>query len=303
MKNFSEKERCCETIFQSITPCWHTYTSGKQTPVLFANEQDMSLVMNIIAQASFEYTGVVKNLAFEVMNNHLHFVFAGDLHTVNMMLSFIMKRLRRAFCLEKLPDVLSKPIEDLASMRNHIAYVHRNGYVANPGYTPFSYPWGSGAYYFMPSNNGKPFSEISSIENRSMFRSRDVRLPSDWQVVDSHGAPFIAPPSFCDIGLGMAMFRDAHHYFAAISKNVEAYSGLAVELDDSEFLTDQELFALLLRIVREKYRLPSLRELSKAQCLDLARTLHYDYRSSNGQIRRVLGLSQYEVDILFPMGK
>ena len=42
-------------------------------------------------------------------------------------------------------------------------------------------------------------------------------------------------------------------------------------------------------------------DLSKAQKMDLARSLHYDFRSSNGQIRRILGLSQYEVDSLFPL--
>ena len=45
--------------------------------------------------------------------------------------------------------------------------------------------------------------------------------------------------------------------------------------------------------------MPILSERSNAQKLDLARTLHYDYRSSNGQIRHVLGLNQYDVDQLF----
>ena len=45
------------------------------------------------------------------------------------------------------------------------------------------------------------------------------------------------------------------------------------------------------------------KELTGAQRLDLARTLHFDYRSYNGQIRRLLNLSQYEVDSLFPARK
>lgn len=120
-----------------------------------------------------------------------------------------------------------------------------------------------------------------------MFRTGEYKIPDSFRILDGH----ICPASFCAIGLGMAMFRDAHHYFSAVSKSVEAYSGIAVEIDDGEFLTDQELFAKVLKIVREKYR------------LDLARTLNYDYRSSNGQIRRVLDLGQYEVDSLFPKGK
>ena len=299
--------------FECSKPFWHTYTSGKQTPFLFENDQAMSLVMNIIAHAAFVYADKIRIVSFEVMNNHLHFIIAGDLDSIDNMMSFILKRIRRSFGLESLPEVSSKPIDDLASMRNHIVYVHRNGYVAHPEHTPFSYPWGSGAYYFMPIMRGRLFSKITSRENRSMFRSRDVKLPPDWQVVtvetssfpdESYStALFISPHSFCDISFGMAMFRDAHHYFASISKNVEAYSGMAAELDDGEFLTDQELFMQIVKIIREKHHLATLRDLSKAQRLDLARSLHYDFRSSNRQIRRILGLSEYEVDSLFPLSK
>ena len=243
-----------------------------------------AMVMNVIAHAAFDFASKVTIVAFEVMNNHLHFVLSGDIGSVDGMLDFILKRIRRSLSLDRLPDVSSKPIEDLASMRNHIVYVHRNGYVANLNHTPFSYPWGTGPYYFSQASHGRLFSEITSVENRSMFRSRDVRLPSDWQVLDAcpttykakSSAPvgareiipfkisYVSPDSFCDITLGMALFRDAHHYFAAVSKNVEAYSGIAVELDDGEFLTD---------------------------------------RSSNGQIRRTLGLGQYEIASLFPEGQ
>lgn len=54
-----------------------------------------------------------------------------------------------------------------------------------------------------------------------------------------------------------------------------------------------------------KYTIPLAGNLclSLKPITDLARTLHYDYRSSNGQIRRVLGLGQYEVDSLFPKGE
>ena len=61
-----------------------------------------------------------------------------------------------------------------------------------------------------------------------------------------------------------------------------------------------ELFTQIISIIKERYQKTSLRELSKAQKLDLARTLHYDFRCSNGQLRRVIGLTQYEVDALFP---
>lgn len=132
-----------------------------------------------------------------------------------------------------------------------------------------------------------------------MFRSRLPKLPQDSPVIEGH----IAPPSYCALKLGMSMFRDAHQYFSMVSKNVEAYSEIAAELDDSLFLTDTELFTITGKIIRKKYMVTSVRELNKEQKLDLIRTLHYDYHSSNGQISRLPGISQYEVDSLFPLSK
>lgn len=255
--------------------------------------------MNVIAMAAHLNAERVKNLSFEVMDNHLHFVMCGRKPDIDEMFSYMFNRTRRSIPLTGGLSVSYKPIEDLSSARNHIVYTHRNGYVANHNHTPFSYPWGTNAYYFMPKRNGIPFSQIKSIENRRMFRGRDVKLPPDWQVLDG----YVDPSSYCDIETGMALFRDANHYFSLVSKNVEAYSGVAVELDDGEFLTDQELFSKILSKVRDQYHLTSLRELTTPQRYDLAKALHYEYRSSNGQIRRVLGISEFEVNTLFPLGK
>ena len=59
-----------------------------------------------------------------------------------------------------------------------------------------------------------------------MFRGRDPNLPRQWEIIDGH----ICPLSFCSIQSGMDMFRDAHHYFYLISKNIEANAELSVEI-------------------------------------------------------------------------
>lgn len=260
MKTFSESERMCQMAFDSCGNVWHGYTSGKEMPMLFVNDEDLIFAMNVIAYAAFVYKGVVRILTFEVMNNHFHFVLCGNENDIQEFFRLIVRKLKRTIpCAGNLKLEL-KPVADLQSLRNNIVYNNRNGYVADPGHTPFSYPWGAGRYYFNSFPITSTFKEISYLENRRMFRGANVDIPDDWQVIDG----YIAPPSFCDIRLGMA---------------------------------------ILLQKVRDQYRVASFRDLSKAQRLDLARTLHYDYRSSNGQIRRVLGLTQYEVDSLFPMGK
>lgn len=306
MKNFAEKETICEKLFGSRGPYWHVYTSGKDTPVLFVTEEDFWFVMNVIAQAANEFrpssgdsprSGGVVIIAFEVMGNHLHSVLSGKKETVLEFFSFIFKRISRTVKGMKDVPVTVKPIDNLGYLRNNIVYIHRNGYVADPRHTPFSYPWGTGRYFFNDIPTHTRYSDLKLTPKRQMFRGRAPELPGDWAIIDG----YVAPSAYCAIQFGMGLFRDAHQYFNLLGKNVEAYQELALEFGDTDFLTDSELFVKVASIVRETYRLTGIRDLSKAQKLDLARTLHYDYRSSNGQIRRILGLSQNDVNSLFPL--
>lgn len=237
---FKERERCCEATFRDGGPYWHAYTSGKETPLLFAREEDLVFVMNVVAQAAALFPEV-RIIAFEVMNNHFHFVVSADEKAVLTFWGFVRKRLVRSFPLMKGLQITIKPIGDLGALRNNIVYTNRNGYVADSSHTPFSYPWGTGRYYFLDRPRGKTLAQIFVDDRRRMFRCRIPALPGGWEV--SNG--YVAPWNYCAVKLGMAMFRDAHHYFMMVSKNVETYAELAAGLDDGEFLTDTELFARL----------------------------------------------------------
>lgn len=296
MSIFKEKEGCCEATFRSGGPYWHAYTSGKDTPLLFVRDEDLVFVMNVVAQAAALFPEVWV-IAFEVMNNHFHFVVSAEENSVLAFWAFIRKRQARSFPLMKGLQVTLKPIEDLGSLRNNIVYTNRNGYVADPAHTPFSYPWGTGRYYFLDWPKGKALGRIFVDGRRKMFRCRTPILPGEWEVVGG----YIAPWNYCAVKFGMAMFRDAHHYFMMVSKNVEAYAELAAVLDDGEFLTDSELFSRLSSLLRSDYGVFSIKDLTKPQKFDLARKLRYEFRSSNGQVSRVLGLSRYEIDSLFPL--
>lgn len=296
MKNFTDSERKCETNFQCSCPYWHAYTSGRDTALLFTNDNELVFVMNLIAQTASLYQGVTI-IAFELMNNHFHFIVSARREAVIDFWQYLQKRLKRFFAAISQTQLSIKQIDTLQSLRNNIVYTNRNGYVANPNYTPFSYPWGTGRYYFLDSPSGINVSDARYDDLRTMFRCRTLEMPDNWQIKDG----YIMPSSYCAVKFGMSLFRDAHHYFAMVSKNVEAYSEVAVEIDDGEFLTDSELFEQLMRIIKKHYGQTSMRSLTGAQKMDLARCLHYDFRSSNGQIRRLLGLAQYEIDSLFPL--
>lgn len=297
MKTFIEAERFCNATFQNAGRFWFASSPGKETPILFTADDDFTLVMNVIAQIAFLFPKM-KIVSFVVMDNHFHFVVNCD--SEDMIRDFfeaVKRRMQRILHLVSQLELDIRPITDLKSLRNHIVYTHRNGYVVHPECIPFSYRWGSGRYYFNDYPANETLGPMTVRQRRTMFKGRDPQLPDDWAVIEGH----VDPRAFCSVKFGMALFRNAHHYMSLLTKNVEAWADLAGELGDGEFLTDPELFDRLQIILRENYCVGSIRDLSKAQIQDLARTLRYKFRSSNGQIRRVLGLTQYEVDSLFPL--
>ena len=299
MATFTEKERECNCTFMNGGPYWHLYTNGKETSLLFKENQDFTFGVNVLAQAVLKFQSV-RVVSFTLMDNHIHILASGERENLAEFFTFFRKRIFRGLNLPPsfgfTPQI--KEVADLSSMRNHIVYIHRNGYVADKGHTPYSYPWGTGPYYF-GSNLPilRTYKDSTTVERREMFRGRIPDIPKDWKMAGG----YIAPPSFCSIVFGMAMFRDAHHYYFFLNKNVEEYQSMAAELDDCEFLTDSEAYNGILAVLRTDYNGRAMKDLTKAQKFDLARKLRHDFRSSNGQIRRVLGLSQYEVDSLFPL--
>ena len=295
MRDFAEKERAAPAAFSGSGPYWHAFTSGKETPVLFTCRDEYAAAMNQIAKAAAGFPQV-SILTFAVMSNHFHFVAAAAEADIRLFWERLRRRLSLWCRAAKGVGLSLKAVADLDYMRKCIVYVNRNGYVANPEYNPFSYPWGAGLYYFAPAPSGKPLQCIGARQQRALFKCREPDVPGDWQM----SGGYVLPVSYCDIGLGMSMFRDSQHYFAMVSKNVEGYAELSAEFDDGEFLTDDELYGQMDRLL-SRYGASSVRGLTKMQRLDLARMLRRDFRSSNSQIRRVLHLTQYEVDTLYPL--
>ena len=106
---FKEKEEYCKATFRSGGPYWHVYTSGKESPLLFSLEEEFVFVMNVIAQAAALFPEV-RIIAFEVMNNHFHFVVSADEEAVMTFWGFVRKRLVRSFPLMKGLQITIKPI-------------------------------------------------------------------------------------------------------------------------------------------------------------------------------------------------
>lgn len=262
-------------------------------------------MMNLLAACCALFTDI-KVIAFTIMSNHLHIVLIGSENDIHTFFKFMKKRLSNFCSRQNNPvnllkwECTLKEINDIGYLRNTIAYVHRNGFVIDRRHTPFSYPWGTGPYYF---NNNFPLrsklsGDISSHEKREIFKTRQPSVPDNFVFLESG---YVWPGSFCDIELGMSIFRDAHQYMALLSRNVEAYSKIAADMMEDVLMTDEELYSATSKICKAEFDANSARELDIQGRIRLARKLHYDFKAGNSQIARVTGLPIREVERLFPL--
>ena len=303
MMKFAEKERECERLFDANGPFWHVYTDGNVMADVFCDKDDFKEGMIVLAVCAMLF-GKAEVVTFELMNNHLHLIMRGMKE--DCMLFFDMFKRRLVRCFRRKGRALDwgkfeaqiLRIETLKDLRNEIIYVNRNAYVASRDYTPFSYLWGGGWAYFNPVIEMLPVisaHELGYTKVRELTHFRDAKAIADLTFVCE--VPFI--PSFCRTDIGQSMFQDARSYFHALTRNAEAYSQIASRLQDSVFLTDDEMFVVAARCAADDFA-TKLRVLTPAQKIQLARKLHYDYNASNNQLRRVLNLDNATLNELFP---
>ena len=293
-------EQDCESLFLSGGPFWHLCTPGQSTELLFQDEKDYITCVRLIALVQRK-TGV-RILTFAVMSNHLHFILECEKAMALAFFEMLKKKLRQYFATinryvnlrEFNASVLG--IDNLRSLRNEIVYVNRNGYLANSAYTPFSYPWGAGCFYYNLSvPGGIAFSTLSRRDQEAFFHGRTDNAYGSL-VVDGD---MVLPYSFCEIERGMSFFKSGHQYFSLVSKNYEAFSEIANRLGDTICLSDDEMFSTVMLISKKQYQGERPSMLPIKQKMELAKTMRYDYNASEGQIQRMLRLDRKVVSELF----
>ena len=249
---FFEKEKLCEERFDASGPFWHLYTDGTRMQNVFVTKDLFEIGLAALG-VSCRLVPQVKLVSFELMVNHLHLIMTGQREDCCLLFEMFKDRLIRIFSrndvVVDLTDFNSHiiPIPDLKALRNEILYTHRNAYVANPDFTPYNYPWGTGWAYFSPlvdKIQTFDLNEISLTVARKITHTRDLALVRGLRCSENR----IFIPSFCDIQLGESMFADPRSYFNALTKNVEAFAQIAARLQDLIFLTDDELFSVACKI-------------------------------------------------------
>ena len=300
--SFGERERQCEELFLSRGPFYHLCTPGDSQHVLFDTNNDFRFAMNLMASSSYLEPDF-NVITFEIMRTHLHVIGEGSVAAAQAWFSKMRRRLSRFYQSEGVVKDLKTfqasifPIEDLSFLRNSIAYVNRNGYLVHPEHTPFSYPWGANRFYFNPDAKKRcdiVFGDLSVRGKRSLFGSHTIDFYRGAPIVDG----YISPGAYCDLYTGEALFRDARHYFSLVSRSVETYRDIAKLLGDSVFYTDDELYLIVRQICRDRYGNARPEILTMDQKREMARTLYFDYKSSDRQIQRMLRLEERTISAL-----
>lgn len=294
MKNFNEQERQCQRAFARLGEIFHLWTP-ENFEIIFTCDEDFKAGMGIIGICAKLFSDVII-ITFELMTNHIHITAAGTQERINEMFAHIRQMLIKLFEGQgrhidwtKFTAGLRK-INSLEDARNVIAYDNRNGFIVCPDHTPYSYPWGANRFYF--NNDAKELANEHSMNMtvRSIRALSHSRMADGIKGLKSYDG-YALPLSFCDIGTGEQLFRDATHYFNKISKNIECSREIAREIGESVYYTDDELFNALCKICNEKYGSPTPSLLPTQAKLELAKTLHYEYNASAKQIQRMLKLN------------
>lgn len=302
-RDFFRLEEECRSRFSELGQCYHVCTQENH-PVIFHNEEEFTAAMNAVALATMLYPDLTL-VTFEVMSNHFHFAIAGDKSRIEPWFKKIVRLLivNPIFELSKghlmSLSVNIHPTKDLEHFRNIIAYVNRNGYVVSPDETPFTYRWGANRFYYNPESKKRHSFccvRLSYRAKRALFHSYLADEIKNVSVLDG----VVSPLCFCAIELGESFFRDAHHYFARITKNVESNASIAKEIGESLFYTDDDLFSVVRSICSRDYGNPDPALLPYETKLSIARMMHFNYNASNKQVSRVLRINLDQVNIIFP---
>jgi REP element-mobilizing transposase RayT len=301
MINFNDAERLCQSRFDLLGKCWHLWTPDNYK-IIFPDDGSFMKGMGIIAICAALFPDIAI-LTFELMTNHLHITVAGEEARIREMFSLIKKTLSRTIQIDLTDwDCKLRRIMDLQDARNVITYNNRNGFLVNDDESPFSYRWGANSFYFNREAKARYYESGTSLpfnERRRLMASHKADSVTWLRKTDG----YVSPLSFCAIEKGESLFRNASHYFYEISRNIESQKAIAKEIGERIFYTDNELFTVVIKKVRDNYGdiKPSLLPIQAK--LEIAKQLHYEYNASNKQIQRMLSMDIKTVEELFPSGR
>jgi hypothetical protein len=287
-----------------IRNCWHFSTDGSFVNSIFVDDEDFLSGMNRIYVVLNRYRVVI--LAFILMSNHVHFILHGKQEECKEFMNEYIRRTSMSVSLrhgeaKKLKGIPIgfHAIEDDNYLKTAICYVVRNAVAAGLPYTPWDYPWGSGALYFRKRDTWaspswtigcKVAPSMSNGSKCALFKTHEM-LPDGLKMIDD----LVFPGEYVDYKLVECIFKSEKAYVHFLCRSKEYHVEQEMGMTSRLRIPDQELRQFKSEICARLYGRVGTHYLDVNQRLRLARELRCRFCCSKKQIARVCGLVFDEV--------
>jgi len=305
MKNYSYSFET-ERLFKEKGPFFHV-CSKPAADVIFKDVAEKNLAVLYLAIASRETKTVI--LAYNIMSNHVHILLKGygpkDFYArfVFLVNNYMRRHGRKGSLLPTEPTIV--PVNTLAHFKEEVAYILRNRFVVDSGENPFTSLWSSGYLYFNPRLEELittvPFVSSEQLSKRKIMQltctTDGTLLPPGLRFING----CLDPSCIVDYKLVEQLYGNARQFVFSMFKNVESQAEAAQRVGEEFFLPDEEAFKVAWKYSKTTWAIDDLRKLGPIQKRELAKHMKLTYSSSNGQLVRITGLSEAEVNALFPL--
>lgn len=268
----------------AVSNCWHFSTDGNAVDAMFIDEDDFRDGMNRIYPLFVRYKITI--LAFSLMDTHIHFILHGAFDTCNHFIHDYVRQTSWAISHRygerhkfRTVPINHQVIDTDRYLKTAICYVIKNAPVAGINYNAYDYPWSSAALYFRRPGHWTSPTWTDETTSSAICGQEQI----------------IFPGRYVNFHLVERIFKThkSFNYFMCVSKesDVDERGGSISRLS----LPMQEMRQHKTETCTELFGTHSIRTLTTAQRLHLAKVLKARYNSSTKQLARLCGLVYDEV--------
>lgn len=275
---------------------YHVCTEGLEQVALLRDADDYRVAWNYLALAAWRKG--VEVVAFVLMSNHLHVIFAcrdisQAIKTVRLYKQLLAQYLKFKYGLTKVmhctDDSIVK-IDTVQYLLNCIAYVFRNPVSAKICKKPEEYRWSSYFSCFSKDDvpSGQLISELGFSKKRAMLRTAMDLTNCPFQINDRG---MIALTTFVRNDIVERAFRNSGKSFLYhLGCCNDAKMEYELVYQPLMNITDGEMHAMIAKHVADRFRGKAISELTTFEKCSILKSLYFSYKTTIPQLSRIIGL-------------
>lgn len=289
------EERFIKEIFDG--QLFHVCTNGLEMTTLLRDDEDFRTAWNYLALSAWRIG--VEIVAFTLMSNHIHVLFACNDHShadkaIKLFKKMLSLHLKNRYGIQKAlhrtKDCISL-IDSVQYLKNCIAYILRNPVCARLCAKPEQYKWSSYSYYFADKYNTIAHTHICNIH----YGLKRKRLKTGMNLI---GCPLmidqnemITLESFVRNDIAEKAYRNSGKsflYYLGCCNDAQMEYELACQ--PLMRVSDQDLYEKISTFVIKRFRGKTLPELTTSEKCSVLKSLFFNNRTSVPQLSRIMGL-------------